>query len=167
MKRHNSRVAATILAVACSLTLAACGSNPIKDAVNNAAEDAVEAGVEKAVENQTGADVDINVGENASLPADFPSELPLPDGGSIVSSIKVDNGWGVNYAFDSADAGAASVSALTDAFVAQGWTESNVTDMGEFKAWVYENDSYVVSLAAITDTENNTSAVTYNVGTKQ
>ncbi len=170
MTHFVPRAALAALTVTAALALSACGSNPIADAVNgavdNAVEGAVEAGVEKAVEANTGTDVDINVGGNASLPADFPSDVPTPNGGSIFSSIKVDEGWNVNYGWEGVDAGNAAVSDLVATLQAEGWTETSVSDMGEFKSWLYENDTYSVVITHLIDTSNDTVSMTYTVATK-
>lgn len=170
MNRFVPRAALAALSLTAALTLSACGGNPISDAINgavdNAVEDAVEAGVEQVVEANTGNDVDINVGGNASLPADFPSEVPTPSGGSIFSSIKVDEGWSVNYGWESADAGTAAISDLIATLQAEGWTEGNVSDLGEFKSWLYENDSYGIVIAEVIDSSNDTVSMSYTVTAK-
>lgn len=147
------------LTIASALFLSAC-SNPLEGAIEDAVGNAVEGGVEQAIENESGGDVDINIGGDVDLPADFPSDIPVLDSGEMISSLKVDTGWIVNWI--NVDAGA--IETFIGEFGGGGWSEISASDMGDFKAYAYENDTYQASVGVVTDGE--TLSVTYTVSTK-
>ena len=147
------------LTIASALFVSAC-SNPLEGVIEDAVGNAVEGGVEQAIENQSGGDVDINIGGDVDLPADFPSDVPVLAGGEMVSSLKVDNGWSVNWT--NVDQGA--IDTFLGEFTGGSWSEISAADMGEFKAYVYENDTYQASVSVITD--GDVLSVSYIVGTK-
>ncbi len=155
MTNLKSRAALAVLAMIAAGSLAACGGNPIKKAVNNAVENAVEGGVEKAMENAAGGDVDINVntdGSAVSLPANFPSGIPLPDGGKLISTFGTEDGW--NLAYLVTDTGPAN--GLVDKYKSDSsWTLGQESVSDGFSMWTFTGASYgVVILASGDGTED-------------
>jgi hypothetical protein len=142
--RLTSATAAGVIGGA--LLLSGC-SNPIDDAIDNAVEgaveNAVEEGVEKAIEAESGGDVDIEVGSSVSLPEDFPTDIPLPDGGTLIASLRVEQSWSLSYEVDSLAQADELVQEFGD------WTQESVVDQGTNKFWILSNDNYVVTISAV------------------
>lgn len=114
MNTHQWRLLSG-LAVVGAVAAGVSGCNPIAAVT--------EQGVEQAIEDATGGNVDIDVGGGVSIPADFPSDVPLIDA-KVFSSVSLGTGaeqsW--NILFTVSDANAAyddAVSKLTSA----GFTE--------------------------------------------
>ena len=57
-------------------TLTGCSSEGIGGAVGEIARESAQ----KAVEDATGGDVSLNFGDGATLPADWPAAVPVPEG---------------------------------------------------------------------------------------
>ncbi len=126
------------------LALTGCGSNPLESALDNAVEGAVEQGIEQAA----GEDVDIDVatdGGTASLPDDFPTGLPLPEGCDLISSLKVSDAFSLSYTCGSFDAYEAVVASIK----ADGaYTSEGSGDFGGLRTETFRGDGYVLSLTA-------------------
>jgi len=98
MKSTRSLVAvslAVVMAVGVTPLLASC-ANPIQAAI--------EQGAQKAVKDVTGGNVDLNVnGNGASMPSDWPSDVPVISG-TIESSVRLGSGdtqtWSVTITID-------------------------------------------------------------------
>ena len=128
-----------IAAAAIAIGLSGCFGNPV--------ESIIESTVEEAVEGATGVEVDVDTdGSGASVPADFPSELPMPDG-KLISSLAADGTFILDFEVSDDTAGAAFAQQFKD----MGWTEEAASDMGEFKTWVYFDSasSLVVSISQL------------------
>lgn len=130
--------AALLTAGLLTLTLSGCFANPL--------EELTESGVEGIVEEATGVDVDVDSDGSASIPDDFPAEVPLPPG-SPTTSLDVDGTFQLTYQIDDA----AVAEALVEELVAGGYTELATSDLGQLKTWVYENATYTVSISLLTD----------------
>lgn len=122
----------------------ACG-NPLRDLQ----EKVVESGIEKIIESGTGVEgVDFS---GAELPANFPSDLPLPDEELRASFHLTENGvttWTLSYQSERAEAFAAYVSQLESS----GFSEQTSGALGDLMDLVmYTNDAYSVSVMSLTD----------------
>lgn len=134
----NPRIASLLVVSAvATATLAGCGV--IQDRVDDAVGNAVEEGVERAIEGGSGGDVDLNFdGDGASLPNNFPGDVPQPNG-TIQASIGAGDGFVVS--FQTSESGAAD-------FLGEfsSWTEDGQVDLGDAKAYTYSNDRYTVGI---------------------
>ncbi|GMA36764.1 hypothetical protein [Demequina litorisediminis] len=71
------RLAATAAVTTLSATmLAGCSAEGLGDAVGTFARDSAQ----QAVEDATGGDISLNFGDGATLPADWPDSIPVPEG---------------------------------------------------------------------------------------
>jgi hypothetical protein len=156
MNTVKTRAALAALVMIAAGSTSACGSNPIKNAIDDAVGNAVGNGVEQVIENAAGEDVDINFdtdGSGASLPDSFPNDIPRPDG-NLTMAVATGDGWSLAYA----PADYSTVEALV-ADYGSGWEMQSETDYGEMKIWAFTNDSYFVSVSAIDDGEGWTIGV--------
>lgn len=144
--------AALLTAGVLTLTLTGCFSNPL--------EQITEGGLEGIVEQVTGGNVDVGADGTAAVPADFPSEVPLPPG-SPTTSFSIDGNYQLTYAIDDASA----VDSLRAQLVAAGYAELSQSDMGELKIWIHENDAHIVSVSLVDD--DGDLQLAYMVGTKK
>ncbi|MDH6182003.1 hypothetical protein M2152_002185 [Microbacteriaceae bacterium SG_E_30_P1] len=135
------RVLAPItLAAALTFTLTGCFGNPVENLV------------EGAIEQQTGVDVDVNSdGSGASLPADWPSDVPTP-AGTVVASFGVDGTYSATI--EMADAAAAQ--AGLDALLAAGYESQSQADLGGMKMNVLTNGTWGVTYSWGEDGDGNT-----------
>jgi len=157
MTTMKTRAALVALVMIAAGSVSACGSNPIKDAVDNAVGNAVENGVEKAVGAAAGEGTDIDLdmdGSGASLPDSFPDDIPRPDG-NLTMAVSQEDGWMLAFA--------PSDFSAVEALVAEygsGWTKQSETDYGEWKTWAFQNDDYLAMINAIDDGEGWTTSMT-------
>lgn len=145
--RTVSILAATVLM---SGALVGC-ANPLEQLVQQGAERAIE----ETIERESGVDVDIDNGGGASVPADFPAELPQPDG-RLNSAIKTEELWMLVYEIDDVSA----AEGLAAWFVDNGYTEIGASDAGGLRTWIYESEAYNVSLGML---EVDTISLQYTV----
>lgn len=118
-----------IAAAAIAIGLSGCFGNPV--------ESLIESTVEEAVEGATGVEVDVDTdGSGVSIPADFPSDLPMPDG-DLISALSADGTFVLSFVITDENAGAN----LAQQFKDMGWAEEAAADMGELKTWAYYDGS--------------------------
>ena len=152
----NTRTASLlVVAVVAGSVLSGCGfvQNRVEDAVGNA----VEEGVERAIEQGGGGDVDLDFdGDGASLPNNFPGDVPQPNG-RIIASIGSDTGSVVSFETDEAG---------VQAFLAEfsGWNVDSEGDYGDSQGYNFSNDRYTVALM-ITPSDTGRQ-VTYSISLK-
>lgn len=127
-----------------SLTLSGCFPNPL----DQISEGVVEDGVEKLIEDTTGSEVDL---ESGALPADFPTEVPVPDrpvqSGTM---IKTEEGAMWNVHFD-VDDGAAAAEEARQALLAAGWTEEYWTEGSGMVGGMFKKGDLGVNISAMDD----------------
>lgn len=152
MRRTVPAVAALALGIA--LTLTGCFANPL----DQLTEGLVEGGVEQIIEDQTGVDVDVDGLGGASLPADWPADVPTPDGEIVLAS----SAGGV-YSVIINVANADAVQSAFDEMLLAGFAEISTLDLGEGAVTrVYENTSWNVGvLGAVND--DGTATMQYTV----
>mgnify|MGYP000851647062 FL=1 len=148
MRAPTPRTFAAAALVVGSLALTGCG---------NAVESIAKAGVEKAIEDQTGTEIDIDadgggvtiegedssvkIGSAAELPADFPSEFPLPDG-TLISVVQMNGGWTLGYeAVQESE-----VDRLLEHFTSNGYEKALAVTEATGKLYSLMKDEWVVSL---------------------
>jgi len=143
----------TGLTVASMLALSGCGGlveNAVDSAVDKAAEEVTENlaedAIERAIESDTGEDASIDLGvdgSGASVPSDFPSEVPLPDGFDLALAVKASGGFSLSYS--------GSDRSKVDAYIAKfgGWEETYSSDMGEMRSWAYAQGAWSVTVSDI------------------
>lgn len=98
MRKPALTIGSGVLLALASLTLAGC-ANPIDEIITQGTQNAIEGAIEGATEN---ADIDINTGGGASVPADWPSEVPLPDG-EVQMSVKADGSFSLTMLAEAAE----------------------------------------------------------------
>ncbi len=151
------RISRTIplLAAAALMSTALVGcANPLERLVQEGAERAVE----ETIERETGIEVDVDNGGGASVPADFPGELPLPEG-KLSSAIKTEALWMLSYEIGDVS----EAERLAGWYVDNGYTEVSAGDLGELRNWIYESDTYLVTLGTMS---TETVALQYSVKAK-
>ena len=163
------RMSASIagLTLASALVLTGCAGlveNAVDSAVDKAAEEVAENvaenAIERAIEADSGLDADIDLGldgSGASVPSDFPSEVPLPDGFDLSLAMKVSGGFSLSYA--SSDRG------KVDAYIAKfgGWEETFSSDMGELRSWGFSNGAWSVTIGDIQSSSDGEVMLTVTV----
>lgn len=118
-----------LVGVVAVLALTACapslpgpwGANPIED----------------AIEQETGGQVDL--GGHATVPADWPAELPLP-AGDLLAAVAVDGSHSLTYRVADEGVGERLVAQL----VALGFAELAAADYGELVSHSLERDGWTV-----------------------
>ena len=167
MSRLRLGAFAAGLALASVAALSGCSGlvdNAVDSAVDKAAEkvaeNAAEDFLENALESDTGekAEVDLGIGgSGASIPADFPSEVPLPDGLDLGMSMKISGGYNLSYH--------GTDRAKVDAYIAKfsGWEEKAATDLGELRSWMFTNGTWSVTTGDITDSSSGEVTLTITV----
>lgn len=153
MRKPVLTVGSSALVVLASLTLAGC-ANPIDQIVQQGTEKAIENAIEGATGN---ADVDINTGGGASVPADWPSEVPLPDG-EVQMSMKVDGAFNVTMLVD-----ASEVEAAIERTKAAGFAEQSTMDAGGVRIIGLANDTWNVGITISEDSESGKTMMMYIV----
>jgi len=145
--------AIAVLGLALALTLSGCFANPL----DQLTEGLVEGGVEQIIEDQTGVDVNID-GSGASLPDDWPADVPTVDG--VVSfSASAEGTFQAAIAVSDLAAAESAITLLTDA----GFTQTATFDIGEgYSTTTFENETYVVGLI-IGPNEDGTAIVQYSI----
>ncbi len=155
------------VALASVVVLSGCASvvdNAVDSAVDKAAENVAENLAEDAIENalksDTGEDASIDLGldgSGASVPSDFPSDVPLPDGFDLSLAMKVSGGFSLSYT--SSDRG------KVDAYIAKfgGWEESFSSDMGELRSWGFSNGAWSVTIGDIQSSSDGEVMMTLTV----
>lgn len=148
LRRTLALSAATVLL---GLGLTAC-TNPIDQLVQGG----VEQGVEEAIEQATGGNVDIDTGGGASLPSDFPADVPVPPG-TITSSLTTDGIFQIMTTLDDVAQGAT----FAEEVEAAGYTLTTSQDLGEMKVWILENGTWTLSVTTI---DGESPSLSYTVG---
>lgn len=152
MRRTVPAVAA--LGVGLALTLTGCFGNPLEQLT----EGIVEGGVEQIIEDQTGVDVDLGNGTGASLPADWPAEVPTPDGDIVLSS----SAGGV-YSVIINVASFDDVQRAFDEMLLAGYAEISTLDLGEGAITrIYENTTWNVGILGAQN-DDGTATMQYTV----
>lgn len=145
--------AIAVLSLGVALTLSGCFANPL----DQLTEGLVEGGVEQIIEDQTGVDVDVD-GTGASLPADWPADVPTIDGQVSFSAAANDTFSAAITVGSIADAERAFTD-MTDA----GFTEISALDLGEgAQTRIYENGTYNVGII-VAQNDDGTALVQYTI----
>jgi hypothetical protein len=122
-------VAIIATAGALTLMLTGCFGNP------------VESIVEQAIEDQTGVEVSAG-GEDgvASLPSDWPSEVPVPEG-KLLLALSMDGSYSATIELGDEDAGMAGL----DTYLLAGFAITSEADYGGLKSYQLSNPNYDVN----------------------
>lgn len=157
MCRTVSAIAALSLGVA--LALSGCVANPLEQLTGGL----IEGGVEQIIEGQTGVDVDVNgngagAHNGASLPNDWPAEVPTVDG-EVGFSAAADGTFTAALTVPNVAAAEEAFTQLLDA----GFTEVSALDLGDGAATrVYENGTDNVAVI-IGSNDDGTAAVQHTI----
>ena len=149
-----------------SVSLAAAmaiGITPLLAGCFNPIQAAVEQGAQQAAEDALGGDVDLNLdGNGASMPADWPSDVPVIDG-EIQSSVRLGSGdsqtWSVTITVGNMDEAWATVKSD---FEGAGFTTDfeSVASDGSMGSFSNGEHSAIVS---VSDDGSGTASATYVV----
>lgn len=141
------------LGLGVALTLSGCFGNPLEQITDGI----IGGGVEQIIEDQTGVDVDVN-GSGASLPDNWPSEVPTVSG-DILFSGSADNQFSAAITVGSMAEAERAFTEMLDA----GFTEISSADLGAGgKTRVYENQNWSVGII-IAENTDGTAIVQYTV----
>ena len=156
-----------------ALFLSGCG---------DAAEQAAEEVAEQAIEEQGGGDVEIDAdgesfsveGEDGSefsvgsdeLPEDFPSDVPIPEGGTVESSSSMKTegkaGWFVALSYADSDASELADQAA-NGMKDSGFKETSTFSADESTTTAFEGNGYQVTVSVAPDAEGGGSSLTLTV----
>ena len=151
MRRTVPAVAALGLGLA--LTLTGCFANPL----DQLTEGLVEGGVEQIIEDQTGVDVDID-GTGASLPADWPADVPTASGEVVLSTAT-----GGTFSAIINVASYDDVQRAFDEMLLAGFAEISTLDLGEGAVTrVYENTTWNVAVLGAQN-DDGTATMQYTI----
>lgn len=153
MRKPALTIGSGVLLALASLTLAGC-ANPIDEIIKQGTENAIEGAIEGATEN---ADIDINTGGGASVPTDWPSEVPLPDG-EVQMSVKADGSFSLTMLAE-----AAEVEATIERIKAAGFTDDGSIDVGEMRILSLKNDAWSVGITVTEDPSSGKTMMMYIV----
>jgi hypothetical protein len=152
MRRTVPAIAALGLGLA--LTLTGCFANPL----DQLTEGLVEGGVEQIIEDQTGVDVDIDGSGGASLPADWPSDVPTA-AGEVVLSTTASGTYSAIINVASYD----DVQRAFDEMLLAGFAEISTLDLGEGAVTrVYENTTWNVAVLGAQN-DDGTATMQYTI----
>ena len=101
-------------------------------------------------------------GGAGEMPKDFPADVYVLSGASVVSSISTPGG--ANLSLKSASSKADVVAQYTAEMKAQGWTTESTMDMGETAMLSFAKDNRTASV--IVQVEDGATAINLTVGTK-
>jgi hypothetical protein len=130
-------LAATLL-LPLALALAGC-ANPIEQLIESGTGTQIDTDGDGGFTIETD-DGTVQVGGSAELPADFPSELPLPDG-TLLSSVTAEGQWTLTYE----DVSAEEVDELIGYFTDDGYEQLVMTTATDGRQFVYQNAQWSVS----------------------
>lgn len=150
MKTRSRIVAGTVLLVA-ALGLSGC-ANPIEQLVNKGVEQALEGAI-----GGTDGKVDLNTGDGASLPADWPSEIPTPNG-EVQFSVAADKGFMVTFIADKAE-----VDSALQKLSGAGFTEEGNIAAGDSRVISMKNDSWTVGITVTKESGGDRQLMAYIV----
>lgn len=154
----KASIALIVSALSLSPVLTACDTADTTDKVASAG---TEAAVEKMSESQMDVSVDndddtqtivmgegddavkIDIGNDVTLPEDFPSDVPLPDGIQLISAANIPKGFVIHGAV-AGDLSATISQTKKDAKNA-GWTEFMVTKQEQTMMIMLEKEGRVVN----------------------
>jgi hypothetical protein len=122
-----------------SLGLSGCFQNPLESALETALE-------------QEGIDADLNFdAEGVSLPADWPSEVPVPDG-TIFSAFRADSIFTATVDVSSTEAVVAAVNTLQS----RGYELVSETQQTGIASWSLDNGTNFVTYMIFSDSDVTT-----------
>lgn len=156
--RRMPAVAAAI-SVSLAVSLSGCFANPLDQLTEGLVEGLVEGGIEQLIENESGLEIDF--GGGAGLPSSWPAELPVPNGEILLSG---------------ASEGTATIAMNTterfaqeglDTLLGSGFTIVQESGIGtDAKVYILENDSYSVSYAWGSGSDDDVVFLQYGVTPK-
>jgi len=138
---------AIVMSVGLTPLLASC-ANPIQSLV--------EQGAQNAVKDVTGGNVDLNVdGNGASMPKDWPSDVPVIDG-TIQSSIRLGSGdtqtWSVTISVGNADE---AWTTIKSDFEGSGFTTDFESVSSDGSMGSFSDGQYSAIVSITTDSSGN------------
>lgn len=144
-------------------TALAIGTMPLLAGCFNPLESVIQQGAQQAAEDVLGGDVDLNLdGNGASMPADWPSDVPVVDG-EIQSSIRLGSGdsqtWSVTITVGNVDEAWATVKSDFEGagFMTDFESVGSDGSMGSF------SNGQHVAIVSISDDGSGSASATYVV----
>jgi len=145
------------------LGIAMLGVTTFGVAACNPLEAVTQEGVEQIIEAATGGNLDVDAGAGASVPADFPAEVPLINA-TLESSVAIGSGtdraWTLYYSVDDAKA---AFDDATGKLRAAGFAEDSIVDAAEASVGFYSNGSLSVTVSAAPGSGSDTPKIVYLV----
>lgn len=92
--------------------------------------------MENAASDGPNSDVNLDIRTDVTVPDDFPSGFPLPDG-TLTAAVSMDGGWQLDYNINDASIGEEIVARFTSYPDYEATVNS---DMGQIHAWTYTSD---------------------------
>lgn len=139
--RTGTRRVATVAVGLLLATTAGCGGSGDEDSANTAADELAEQIAESGGGKDTDVDIDsesgqvdvstedgeMSFGDQTELPADFPEDVPLPDGAQLTSAMSSGSGDSAGWTVigDLPDATDGTYGELVARFTAAGWTTTS------------------------------------------
>jgi hypothetical protein len=154
MTRTNGRLATAALAAMLVLgapVLSACGG-AAQQAAEEAAGNAIGGNVDigsAGVTVQDSAGNNITIGEDVTLPDNWPSEIPVYDGGKLSSVMIAGDGASLNAVWLTDASVADAAKAYGAALTAAGFTSDTTSSAGGMSGGDYSGNGYKVTVVSI------------------
>lgn len=111
----------------------------------------------------TGNDTELTVGTAATLPEDFPTDVPIYTGATLTSTFSSVGIAGHSVAMETADATTAVLAFYKDQMAANGWTQQSAFDVGGAVQRTYAKDGSTVALTLSRDATRDMTVVSLSV----
>lgn len=163
-----------IVIASVTVALMGCGKPSEK-----AAEKAVEAAIEKESGGKAKVDIsqgsisvktdgkdqmEMTSGQNAKVPEDFPKDIPVYAGATVLSSIKAEGSFNINL--ETADEMSKVTASYKEAMKKEGWTEKTAADMGQMTMLTYAKAEREAMVHINSDGKKTSIGLMYSPGKK-
>ena len=175
--------APVLLVLALAATSPACGGGGDDDRANEAADQLAEQIAESGAGKDADVDIDsssgqvdvstdegeMSFGDQTELPADFPEDVPLPDGAQLTSAMSSGSGDSAGWTVigDLPDATDSTYDELVARFTGAGWTttsdSSSDTGGGTASTAMLDNGTWQVVLSVQVGVEGTPDSFSYLV----
>lgn len=169
MKQLKS-ISVLIVSLVVALGLSGCGKKLTEKAMEKALEKATNEAVDLDLDQNGGLKVNTNEGEwslgsKASVPSDFPSDMPVYSGAQVISSAKDNNPTTWSVILQTSDSMEKVYTYYQTQLAAKGWTVDSTYDYGEIKSLGVSKTGY--SGTVMVSKSDEKTAITLTVAVKE
>jgi len=158
MKQSNSKIRLAIAVLAPVIALSSCGKEDKEESGEGEDKKTV------TVKGKDGAEVKVD--ESVKLPADWPDDIPTPDGASIKMSQKMGT-LGHNLVLHCKQPGPDLVAHYQKKMPSGGWEEKNAIAVPNGGMLSYSKGERTVNITIASNTDGKPTAVTMNLVSKK